>query len=673
MTRRQLLQSSALLLQGPRTIDRRALVSRHNPALTGFDPRSPLSVGNGELAFTADATGLQTFTDLYDKTTPLCTQSQWGWHSFPNPKGFTLAGLKPTLYDTHGREVGYPTSGKGQEEVFNWLRDNPHRLNLARIGLQWEGAKPEDLTGVRQNLDLWTGLLTSAFERNGKRATVETCCHPTQDLLAFRIQGEPEVVFEFPYGSTAMNASDWAHPERHRSELVGAAEIRRTLDADRYTVAFAWSSPAALRQQAPHRFILSSTSDTLEFVVRFSPQPIAQPLPTFAQTRRAAAQYWQHYWTDGAALELAHASDPRAKEIERRVVLSQYLTAIQCAGSLPPQETGLTCNSWNGKFHMEMYFWHAAHFALWKHAALLERGMGFYHAILASARRTAQQQGYAGARWPKMTAADGRESPSPIGPLLIWQQPHPIWMAEAIYRSQPNRQTLDRYAEVVFASAEFMASYPYYEESHQRYVLGPPVIPAQENHPPRETWNPTFELEYWAFGLKTAQQWRQRLGLKPEPKWDAIREHLSALPQKDGLYLAHENCPQTFTQRNRDHPSMLAAMGLLAGTKADRATMQRTLHKVLDVWKFPDTWGWDFPVIAMTATAVGEPETAISALLMDTPKNRYSPNGHTFQRQNLPVYLPSNGALLLGAAMMANNSGFPASWSIRNEGLTFFT
>jgi len=33
-------------------IDRRNLVRRHNPTLTTLDPRSPLSVGNGEFAFT---------------------------------------------------------------------------------------------------------------------------------------------------------------------------------------------------------------------------------------------------------------------------------------------------------------------------------------------------------------------------------------------------------------------------------------------------------------------------------------------------------------------------------------------------------------------------------------------------------------------------------------------
>ena len=62
-------------------MNRFEIVSRHNPKVTQFDKYSPLTVGNGEFAFTADATGLQTFPELYEAGTPLCTQSQWGWHT----------------------------------------------------------------------------------------------------------------------------------------------------------------------------------------------------------------------------------------------------------------------------------------------------------------------------------------------------------------------------------------------------------------------------------------------------------------------------------------------------------------------------------------------------------------------------------------------------------------
>jgi hypothetical protein len=141
-------------------------------------------------------------------------------------------------------------------------------------------------------------------------------------------------------------------------------------------------------------------------------------------TFAASARHWSEFWSTGAAIDLAANS-----ELERRVVLSQYLTSIQCAGSLPPQETGLTCNSWFGKFHLEMHFWHAAHFAHWKRPALLQRSLDYYMSILPSAREKARSQGYKGARWPKMTDPSGTDSPSSIGPLLIWQQPHPIVLA----------------------------------------------------------------------------------------------------------------------------------------------------------------------------------------------------------------------------------------------------
>src|SRR5258705_5209798 len=123
--------------------DRKALVSRHHPVYKIDDLRAPLGVGNGEFAFSADITGLQTFPEKFEKTFPLCTQSQWGWHSFRRPAGE----LKLVDYDG----VGYASSGRGQEEIFNWLRENPHRLHLGRIGLLVITA--DEIRGTGQTLD----------------------------------------------------------------------------------------------------------------------------------------------------------------------------------------------------------------------------------------------------------------------------------------------------------------------------------------------------------------------------------------------------------------------------------------------------------------------------------------------------------------------------------------
>jgi hypothetical protein len=671
MTRRTVLSLPALPLAraaAASPIDRRSVVRRHNPTFHALDARAPLSVGNGEFAFTADFTGLQSFPELYEKTTPLCTQSQWGWHSFPSPGGKSAADLRLEPFDTYGRPVGYATSSKGQEDLFNWLRENPHRLHLGRIGFRLDRS---EAAPVEQHLDLWTGVLTSVFRVRGDIVTVRTACHPESDLIEVEVRsGAPlDVVAAFPYGSPAMNAADWGRPSAHRTTIERRerrrVDLSRSLNRDRYFVALAWSGAADLAEPgAEHEVTLHGTGN-FSFTVAFSRDRRAGATISAEATFRASEEHWARFWKSGAAVDLSAASDPRARELERRIVLSEYLTAIQCSGSIPPQETGLTCNSWFGKFHLEMHWWHAAHFAMWGRAPLLERSLGWYTGALPAARAKARRQGYTGARWPKMTAPDAGDSPSAVGELLIWQQPHPIALAEFCYAARPERRMLERYADVVFESAEFMASFAV--ERDGRYVLGPPVIPAQENHPPRETWNPTFELSYWREALGVAQQWRERLGLRRKARWDAVRSRLAALPTRDGVYLAHENCPQTFTERNRDHPSMLCAYGMLAGEGVDRETMRRTLHKVMREWRWADTWGWDFPMVAMTAARLGESATAIDALYLESPKNTWLANGHNWQRANLPLYLPGNGALLAAAATISASGAWPKEWGARWE------
>src|SRR6185503_18351932 len=103
----------------------------------------------------------------------------------------------------------------------------------------------------------------------------------------------------------------------------------------------------------------------------------------------------------------------------------------------------------------------------------LEKSLDYYLRILPRAEGTARKQGYTGARWPKMTSPSGAESPSPVGPFLIWQQPHPIFYAELCYRVHPDRATLEKFKDVVMQTAEFMASYPEWETNGNRFVLGP--------------------------------------------------------------------------------------------------------------------------------------------------------------------------------------------------------
>jgi len=683
----------------PAAIDRQALVSRHNPVLKSMDLESPLSVGNGEFAFTVDATGLQTFAEPYDQTIPLGTMSQWGWHKFPNPSNFSPDTFKYTDYESHGRKVPYNDQmPRGENPEAEWLRANPHRLHLGRVGLRLTkgdgtAAAISDLSNITQTLDLFSGVIRSQFTFDGQVVNVTTVCHPKQDAIAVRVEsplvtaGRLAIDIKFPYGAGDKASTDWTKPDQHKTEWTSTADnsgtFKRTLDFDRYFGSLVWSTPVKFETIASHEFRLTPTQgNQIEFTLEFTQKEPAGQTIDYLITLSASVSRWKKFWTTGGAIDFTGSTDPRATELERRVILSQYLTAIQCAGSLPPAETALTFNSWFGKFHLEMHWWHSAHFAQWNRIELLERSLDYYGRILPSAQKLAKKQGYTGARWPKMTDPMGADSPSPVGPFLVWQQPHPIYYAELSYRAHPNKATLDKHAQVVSETAEFMASLAWWDEKAQRYVLGPPLHLAQETYPKAVTINATYELTYWIWGLETAQAWRERAGQPRNEKWDHVIAHLSKPTVQDGQYLAAESATDTYTNPKfkTDHPAVLMALGWLPGKGIDREVMRGTLHWVMTNWTWDDTWGWDFPMVAMTAARLGEGDVAIDALLMKAPKNIYRVNGHNSQSTDrLPIYLPGNGGILSAVAMMAagwdggpeeNAPGFPKEkWTVRHENL----
>jgi len=691
---------------------RRELVARHKVVLTAADVNVPLSVGNGEFAFTADVTGLQTFPDDYKRGTPISTLSQWGFQTEPSPEGFKLEDFPYTNSLVDGREVPYLVYERGVsppelEAAANYLYSTPGRLNLGRVGMVLKdsngaSAKLTDLTDIRQELDLWRGTITSRFRFDGEMVQVTTVCHPELGLIAVSIvsplvaKGQLAVGVKFPYGPGAAHGKGelwtfpcfsgdggtWNHPEKHRTILtrVGSrrADFARMLDGDRYFAAMSWSENVSLSQSGPHDFELAADrgQHKIAFVAAFSPAEIGRDLPSVAETVQRSSAMWANFWSTGGSIDLSESKDPRARELQRRIILSQYLTRIQSCGSMPPGEAGLTCNTWFGKPHLEMHWLHSAHFALWGRSPLLERSLGFYTRIMPKAQAMAQRQGYEGARWPKCVGPEGDLKPSYLEAYLIWQQPHPLACAELSYRAHPNRATLDRYSRIVFETARFMASFIAWDAGKGQYRLGPPLSDSTEHyyHDHDHQWNPTFELCYWRFGLAIAQKWRERLGMPRDPKWDHVLAHMPPLAMRDGVYVTGETATDTTLH------TVLGSLGMLDGSGVDRETMRRTLHKLLDQG-WTRSIGWAFPMTAMTAARLGEPELAIEVLMVDANQNHYLVNGHNPQFPHIvPVYLPGNASLLYATAMMAagwdgaprrHAPGFPSdgSWTVRSSGL----
>ena len=759
------------------SIDREAVLFRCQPTITEADPLASLTVGNGHFCTTVDVTGLQTYTDEYKNGIPLNAMSDWGWHAFPNKDNLKEEETQKTYNFGHGHPETYAIEYKPAKKApvpgvstpvnravaaTEYFRVNPHRLNLGAVGLSLKDANGQPialkaLTDIRQQLELWHGQITSNYKADGQPVSVTTLSAHNRDAVAYRIStpllksGQAAVTLRLPYptGKHADDGSDWSQPDRHASRIAvsraNAAVIEHRLDTTTYYITLRWEGHARLTATAPHTYLLSTPDDLLAFEVEYTQAPTA-PVPAvstagpaalspasfrFSDAQKATQKFWHSFWATTAFADFSQCTDPRAKELERRVVLSQYLTRINCANNMPPQETGLTYNTWFGRPHLEMTWWHAVDFALWNQPKVVEQMLQWYDRVAAPvARKIAERQGFKGLRWMKMTDPWAGEAPSNTGSFLTWQQPHYIYLAEEMYRANPTAETLAKHAANVEATAEFIADF-----AKSGKLFGQTAM--QECMTKDISYNQPFELAYFHYALQVAQQWRERTGKSRNKQWDAVMSRLAPLPTtRDGIITAglpkgnttalppfdpfntvgggsasataaspsatasataatasspsasttaaSPSTPETFADKCRnDHPACLGPFGMLPANRlsSDTTAARKTLEWVMKHWNFQTTWGWDYGMIAMAAARLGRPDIALDALLIDTQKNTYLKNGHNFQTADrLRLYLPGNGALLTAVAMMCagwdgcqqpHNPGFPQDgrWNVRWEGL----
>lgn len=652
-----------------------------------------MQLGNGNFAFGADITGLQTFL-------PFNTLSSWGWHnsSLPTTAGQSSpADFTGLEWWTHGRLVDYDQPNPAEAAISQWLIANPHRINLGRVGLWFKkdiNLDESAIAGSEQELDLYGGLLNSRFQVNGTSVEVQTIVDPESDTIAVSVQselvskGELGFFVDFPYASGANKfeapfVGIWNATENHTTTLRSYnswAEIQHDLDDTTYFTAIKWTGQASVEGPLndSHRYHLTPSSGSgndFSFTSTFSPSRSLKSR-MFSEVKSSSASWWHIYWESGAFISLPAASNSSAAELQRRIILSQYLLAVNSASKDPPQESGLVNNGWYGKFHMEMYFWHSMHWTLWNKWALLDRSISVYQRFLPTSLQRAEEQGYTGARWGKMSDPSGRSAPGEINSLLIWQQPHPFYFAEMEWRQSPTTQTLEKWDDVLKATADFMASYAFRNQSTKGYDLGPPMYPVSENTNPNDTVNPTFELAYWGFGLDVASKWQQRQGKAVPNTWTRVAENLRPLPVQNGTYVLYEGVKDMWntTDLIEDHPALLGINGWLPPNSHVNFTIfNNTIAKVYETWNFTYSYGWDFPLLAMTAARLGDTQKAIDWLL--DPNFEFDDVGMPIGGARVPTpYLPGSSSLLLTVGMMAGgwdgDEGlhFPDEWDIEAEG-----
>ena len=576
---------------------------------------------------------------------------------------------------------------------------NSKKTNLGRIGfrlLREDGteAREIDLGNARQEIDLWTGVVYSRFELNRKEVKVRTVCHPDKDMIGVSIEsellndGNMSIYLDFPYPDgryfkhyIGRYDTISGHTSTFEKLAPNSVRITRTMDDTHYYATLDWTGPATFSRESEkaHTFLLQPRhTSTFSFTCCFSPEPVADVTEPVASIERKSAASWEKYWRSGAAVDLSGSKDPRWLELERRIVLSQYLMRANESGLFPPQESGLVNNGWFGRFHFEMIWWHGVHYGLWNRMECFDNYLNVYKDFMPKALERAKSEGRSGARWPKCTGNFNREWPGSAHAYLIWHEPHPIYFAEMPYRQKPAPETLEKWKDVVLNTADYMADYLFYDKKTKQYVLGPPVVVVSENTDPLQTINPIFELGYFRYGLRTALEWADRLGLseKRTKKWKEVLSKMAPLPVADGVYTTYEGIPDMWTKYTYEHPALTGVYGMLPGDGVDLPTFKHTLEKVCKEWQFNRIWGWDFPMLAMAAARTGQPALAIDMLMH--PSAGFQFDEHGLATGGPFPYFPSNGALLTAVAMMCGGwdgsegeaPGFPkdGSWTVRYEG-----
>lgn len=247
-----------------------------------------------------------------------------------------------------------------ENDISNWLIQNPQRLSMANIGLYFGGDNVTEgsLLDKSQDLDLWEGTITSSFQYNGSNVSVQVWCHPSEPVLGIEIKsklltsGGLGVFFDFPYSDVnkfdAPYVGVWDTMATSNNTVSvqstsSTASFKHTIDDNTVHLDAQWntkkgsiSGPLA----GMNKFVLSSSgSDTLQLVVSFpaDDKTSKKNLPSYSSVATLSKAWWYDYWTSGAFIDLSATDNANATELQRRIVLSQYLVAVNEASDNPPQ------------------------------------------------------------------------------------------------------------------------------------------------------------------------------------------------------------------------------------------------------------------------------------------------------------------------------------------------
>jgi len=120
------------------------------------------------------------------------------------------------------------------------------------------------------------------------------------------------------------------------------AEITHVLNANTFVTSIGGDDFHITRDSpSAHQYTLvpathSSSSFSLSATFGLSSP---NSVPSAADVVKESTGVWENYWSSGGFVDVVtDSTDPRADELQRRVILSRYLMRVNEAGDTPPQE-----------------------------------------------------------------------------------------------------------------------------------------------------------------------------------------------------------------------------------------------------------------------------------------------------------------------------------------------
>ena len=313
-----------------------------------------------------------------------------------------------------------------------------------------------DLSATRQSLDMWTGRLTSSFMFDGVPVEVETSVHPERDSSSCGCARRccstagSASISSFPASSRKLNPdpADWEHPESHSTQEVARGAGGLTLDAParrhalfgeaRRRIASSTSQTPGAARVPPHRARLHAAHLASRVHRRARrrrscpmPKPRATPSPSGGKS----------FWMHGGVVDFTGSKRSRAP--------TSSSGASCCRSTSRPSTAPARCRRRKRACSPIAGTASSTSRCMPGTRRISRCGAGRSCSSAACRGISTQLRGREGARqgaracsgawWPKMVGPEGRESPSTVNPFIMWQQPHPIYLAETLYKRASRR------------------------------------------------------------------------------------------------------------------------------------------------------------------------------------------------------------------------------------------